>query len=96
MDEDRRIRFLIPPALFIASLLLGAFLDKPTFDNLKSFVGNSDGWTELIKLIAAGGFVVFVAGYVIGTMWTVIISVDEPTQSRLRSGGVLLPGPMAK
>jgi hypothetical protein len=54
MDEDRRIRFLIPPLLFVASLLLGAFVDQSTRD-------------LIVKVFAGGGIVVVVVGYLIGT-----------------------------
>jgi hypothetical protein len=62
MDEDRKIRFLVAPILFIASLLLGALSDDPTFLALQKL-----DWSKLIGIVAAGGVVVFAAGYVFGT-----------------------------
>jgi hypothetical protein len=70
MDEDRRIRFLIPPLLFVASLLLGAFVDQSTRDLIVKVFNSSESpdWPKLlIGLIAGGGIVVVVVGYVIGT-----------------------------
>jgi hypothetical protein len=67
MDEDRKIRFLVAPILFVASLLLGAWadrdwwlfiLDKAYYSNLSAVIG----------LIASGGVVAFSAGYVISTV----------------------------
>jgi hypothetical protein len=60
MDEDRRIRFLIPPLLFVASLLLGAFVDQSTRDLIvKVFVFNSSesaDWPKLLIGLIAGGW----------------------------------------
>ena len=68
MDEDRRIRFLVPPSLFVAFLLLGALLDQTMRDfmveHLKEF-----NWPQLlISLLAGGGLIVFALGYVFGTL----------------------------
>jgi hypothetical protein len=71
MDQDRRIRFLIAPTLFVASLIFGAMSDQPTRDFMIE-VFKVWGWSKLIGLIAGGGLVVFVSGYVIGT-WTYFV-----------------------
>jgi phosphotransferase system glucose/maltose/N-acetylglucosamine-specific IIC component len=67
MDEDRRIRFLVAPMLFVASLLLGALSDQTARDFIVQTLKNPD-WSKLIGLIAGGGVVVFAVGYIIGTV----------------------------
>jgi hypothetical protein len=71
MDEDRRIRFLIAPTLFVASLIFGALSTQTTRDFMIEGLKVFD-WSKLIGLIAGGGLVVFVGGYVIGT-WTYFV-----------------------
>jgi hypothetical protein len=66
MDEDRRIRFLVAPTLFIASLLLGALSFDAARDFIVQSLKSSDG-SKLIGLIAGGGLVIFAVGYIIGT-----------------------------
>ncbi len=75
MDESRRTRFLVSPVLFVASLLLGAWFNDP--DRARCFVTDLLHWNGnelgngLVKVaagLAAGSLVVFVAGYVIGTV----------------------------
>lgn len=70
MDDDRRIRFLVAPILFVASILLGVCLDQRWRDPLIKLISQpTDGaWPKLIGLVAGGGLTVFVAGYVIGTL----------------------------
>jgi hypothetical protein len=76
MDEERRIRFLVSPALFVASLLIGALSD-PTGEARKSIVeyilGKSEWSKSLVDLAAAGGVVVFAGGYVFGTITVFIL-----------------------
>jgi amino acid transporter len=70
VDEDRRIRFLVPPVLFAASLLLGASSDETTRSLIRSALANADlsKWIGvLVGLIAGAGILVFAVGYVIGT-----------------------------
>lgn len=65
MDEDRKIRLLVAPILFIASLLLGGALSGQPASH---FIDLKDqDWSKLIGIIAAGGVAVFAAGYGIGT-----------------------------
>ena len=66
MDEDRRIRFLVAPTLFVASLLWGAWSDHAWRDFMVATLKDHE-WPKLIAAIAGGGLLVFVAGYVIGT-----------------------------
>ncbi len=57
MDEDRRIRFLVAPTLFVASLLLCALSNHAARDFMLEALKNPD-WSKLIGLIAgliAGG-----------------------------------------
>ena len=67
MDEDRRIRFLVAPILFVASLLWGAMSDETARDFIIKQVLEKSDWSKSIELIAGGGVVVFAAGYIIGT-----------------------------
>jgi hypothetical protein len=66
MDEDRRIRFLVAPTLFVASLLWGAWSDSVAHEFIVQALKLPD-WSKIIGLIAGGGVIVFAAGYVIGT-----------------------------
>jgi hypothetical protein len=66
MDDDRKIRFLVPSILFLASLFIGALSDPTAHEFVAGVLKNSD-WSKSIGLIAGGGVVVFAAGYVIGT-----------------------------
>jgi len=67
MDEERRIRFLVSPALFIASLFIGAWSDPMAHDWIERIIEKSE-WSKLVELAAAGGAVVFAGGYVFGTI----------------------------
>lgn len=70
MDEDRRIRFLIAPTLFVASLLIGVRFDDKARDYVWGIFSQAPAqstWSNLIGIVAGGGLLVFVAGYVIGT-----------------------------
>ncbi|HLK83821.1 MAG TPA: hypothetical protein VKT99_20335 [Xanthobacteraceae bacterium] len=67
MDEDRKIRFLVPPTLFLVSLLWGAWFDSAKHDWVVNHVFQPD-WPKLIGLVAGGSLVVFVGGYIIGTL----------------------------
>jgi hypothetical protein len=66
MDEDRKIRFLVAPILFVASLLLGALSDQGARDFIVRALEDPN-WSKSIGIIAGGGVVVFAAGYIIGT-----------------------------
>src|SRR5579862_1319647 len=77
MDEIRRIRLLVAPALFVASILWGAWLDRTNSTFWSQTFGDPD-WPRVIGLIAGGGFVVFVAGYIIGTITYVLLRLLFP------------------
>jgi hypothetical protein len=66
MDEDRKIRFLVAPILFVASLLVGALLDQNARHALDELLNKLD-LSKSIGLIIGGGALVFAAGYAIGT-----------------------------
>jgi hypothetical protein len=66
MDEVRKIRFLVPAILFLASLLIGALLDHKSHEFVVDVIKSSD-WSKSLSLIAGGGALVLAAGYVIGT-----------------------------
>jgi hypothetical protein len=74
MDEDRRIRFLIPPVLFIASLLWGASWDPGYHELIKTLLvsDTKNDWSKLVGLIgvgiAVGSVLVITAGYIFGTV----------------------------
>jgi hypothetical protein len=67
MDEDRRIRFLVAPVLFVVFLLWGAWLD-PEWRPLITNAFRPKDAPSLIGIIAGGGAVVFAGGYIIGTL----------------------------
>jgi hypothetical protein len=76
MDEDRRIRFLVAPLLFIASLGWGMWLDPSWRGAIEKFpVPDSaeKGIGQAIAIIAGGGIVVFTMGLVIGTVSYVVL-----------------------
>jgi hypothetical protein len=68
MDEERRIRFLVAPALFVASLLIGALSDPTAAARLWEILRAPDWSKSLVELVAGGGVVVFAGGYVFGTI----------------------------
>jgi hypothetical protein len=71
MDEDRRIRFLVAPLLFIASLGWGMWLDQSWREAIKSLPSPDSaekGIGQAIAILAGGGIVVFAIGLVIGTV----------------------------
>src|SRR5258708_11750354 len=71
MDQDRQIRFAIPPFILFASLLLGAQLSH-VFSLI--FKACSDT-KEVIGLLAAVAVVVVPIGYLIGTISVTLLRV---------------------
>lgn len=72
MDEDRRIRFLVAPVLFVVSLGFGVWAD-PTCHLITRVTLTTTEWSTVIGLLAAGSVIVFVAGYIIGTLTYVFL-----------------------
>jgi hypothetical protein len=74
MDEDRKVRFLVAPMLFLASLIWGAVLTPDMLQRVEWLVDllPSDDLAKIVGVVigalATGGLIVFVAGYVIGTI----------------------------
>jgi len=84
MDEARKIRLLVAPMLFIASLLLGGALSDQTAAN---FIALKDqDWSKLIGIIAAGGVGVFAAGYGIGTITQFLLRLIFCLKARFWGG----------
>jgi hypothetical protein len=78
MDQDRTIRFHVAPMLFLASLFLGAWADDPSkINSLMEKCGN-EPLSKLVGIIAAGGLIVFVGGYVIGTITYAVLRFFFP------------------
>jgi hypothetical protein len=69
---------LVAPALFVASLLIGALSD-PTGTAREFIVDvlkDSDWSKSLVEIAAAGGVVVFAGGYVFGTITVFILRLS--------------------
>ena len=67
MDEERRIRFLIPPLLLIGSLLWGIFCDPDR--SLQNLTGlRPDELGSMLGLLAGGGVIVVTFGFLLGTI----------------------------
>jgi hypothetical protein len=66
MDQDRQIRFLIPPFFLYASVLWWAFLDPHLHCWLVATAGG--GTKEILPLAAAVGGLTIPVGYSIGTL----------------------------
>lgn len=64
MDQDRQIRFVIPPFFLLASLFLGAYLGGV---NLQPFL-NLDSAESILGLLAATAVIVMPLGFLIGTI----------------------------
>jgi hypothetical protein len=59
----------------MASLLWGLLLDHQTHTKIFNYLDNVDSLSKLIGLSAAGGFVVFTFGYVIGTITYFLLGI---------------------
>jgi len=78
MDNDRRIRFIVPPLFLLASLLWGACVDPAIgwaglHDLLPEDFLRTLDTVELLGLLAGGGLVLFPLGYIIGTLAYVVL-----------------------
>jgi len=88
MDEDRRIRFLVSPLLFFASLSWGLLRDatRNLGDILPGLGLKLEKLPDLIALIAGGGIAVFTVGYVIGTTTYVLLRLAFIVAARFGYG----------
>lgn len=70
MDEDRKIRFLVSPVVFLVSFLWGLALDpiRSVKNVLPVEITLPTDWPGLVALAAAGGSGVFALGVAIGTI----------------------------
>lgn len=78
MDEDRRIRFLVAPFLFFASLATGMLLDaewRPVLWNAIREIPK-ESIAAMITILVSGGIGIFAAGFVIGTFTYVLLRVS--------------------
>lgn len=88
MDEDRRIRFMVAPLLFLASLAWG-FVRDPVVGLNNVLPGIELKLSDISGLIAAivgGGLALFPLGFAIGTTTYVALRLLSQV-SRLRRGG---------
>jgi hypothetical protein len=72
MDEDRRIRFLVAPVLFLACLAWGAWLDPERPEIFSVWPKDA---SALLGLLAGGGVVVFAGGYILGTWNQFVLTI---------------------
>lgn len=70
MDEERKIRFLVAPLLFVSSLGWGMWLDPLWRQAITSspFLTAEKGIGQAITILAGGGIFVFSLGVLIGTI----------------------------
>src|SRR5438874_4849545 len=69
MEFNRQLRFLIPPFVFFASLLLGATIDPQS--HLLTMLGQNgsfNGLPQLLPLVLAGGVAVVAMGFLISSV----------------------------
>lgn len=76
MDKERQIRFLYPSFTFLLSLVLGASLDVNGrfVKNLSDFT-EDDNLTTIIVALFGLGSLVFVLGYLIGTISLILLRI---------------------
>src|ERR1044072_6981008 len=79
MDKDRQIRFLYPPLFFIGFWLWALYLDpiRSAQNYLPSPIGadRSMDVTDVAGIIAGGGVVVLVAGFLISVVSVVVLRI---------------------
>lgn len=72
MDEERRIRFLVPPLFLIGSLLWGLACDPD--NSLQDLVGlKVDDLGDMLGLLASGSIIVVTFGFLLGTMTVFVL-----------------------
>ena len=75
MDEDRRIRFLVAPILFIASILWAIVLDKchSLSDLLSGVKTYASSLSNVATVIIGTSIAIFALGFLIGTINYVVL-----------------------
>ncbi|HTR27194.1 MAG TPA: hypothetical protein VMI10_24695 [Terriglobales bacterium] len=90
MDQDRQIRFIIPPFFLFASLLVGRYL---SCGSLPEFL-KADSGKEIVALLAATAVITIPLGYLISTISVFILRLlarlfREPTYEAVVTDHVL-------
>ena len=86
MDDDRRIRFLVAPLLFFASLAWG-FLRDPVRKVADILPGlKLEKLPDFFGVLVGGGVAVFTAGFVIGTLTYVTLRLAFFLKARFLGG----------
>ncbi len=70
MDNNRQIRFLIPPFFLVSSLLLGAYLPEKEILKILPEIKELE---KLIAVIATAGVIIIAAGFLIGVVSVTIM-----------------------
>jgi hypothetical protein len=88
MDEIRKIRFLVAPALFYASIAWGTWLDPHARASVFAALGNLkiEPITGLLAALLGGGIALFATGFVIGTLTYTVFRVARMLWFRSWSG----------
>jgi hypothetical protein len=90
MDDDRKIRFVVAPLLFIASVLWGAWFDPGWHKSLTAMFDpsyeSSKWFGQAVGLVAGGGLAIFAGGYVIGTLTVFVLWLCFMLRYRLCRG----------
>ena len=75
MEHDRQLRFLIPPLVFLASLLWGSSLDPQShlLQMLASATAGQKELSQVVSLIFAGGVAVVAVGFLISAIAIAIL-----------------------
>jgi hypothetical protein len=81
MDQDRQIRFLIPPFFLYASFLWWAFVDPSLHCFLTALVGNE--LKEILAVAAALGAATIPLGFSIGTLGLLLLKLAFHIRSRI-------------
>jgi hypothetical protein len=83
MDQDRQIRFLIPPFFLYASLLWWAFVDPRLHCFLTALAGNE--LKEILAVAATLGAATIPLGFSIGTLGLLLLKLAFHVRSRISS-----------
>lgn len=88
MDEDRKIRFLISPMLFFASVAWAVICDpSSTFSTLIPGISISiDNWLQALAVLAVGGIATVAIGVVIGTISHVALRAGFWVKAKICGG----------